>query len=98
MYMANRDICVLKYWDSAHEVAAHQELRQGWEEPLQSLGYRMKNRMNPVKSTRIEIIVNEARTLEDMSRKQGGNLWEQRYRPDVPHGFSVYDADYVDTY
>lgn len=98
MYMANRDICVVKYWDSAYEMAAHQELRQGWEEPLQSLGYRMKNRMNPVKSTRIEIVVNEARTLEDMSRKQGGNLWEQRYRPDVPHGFSVYDADYVDTY
>lgn len=97
MYMANKKLCVIDYGDEAAEVASKIELRLGWEEPVHYGRFHRgaENGISPKHHTEIKYVMNSKRTLEDISREQGGNLNEKLPAKERK---SVFEKGYLDEY
>jgi hypothetical protein len=70
-YLAHKEQCKIDKNQYVHDIAKAQEMRLGWETPMQQ-GIVFKNRINPKKKTTVVIIKDRDRTLDDMADKQRG--------------------------
>lgn len=78
-YLAHKEQCIIDKNQYIHDIAKAQELRIGWETPMQVSRGIFKNQINQKNRTTITIIINPSRprTMKDISREQGGNLHER---------------------